>query len=407
MPGVFSSPKYTSLLAGPTGYARLEFSLTPDTTAWSRAFTLQPWLTIRGDASATLPVRSIAQDETGWLDLSRYADAGFWVNVAGVTWPTGGPVLLNLEASPVKDERTFKAIAPPLILAPQAANGVVVPYFVRTIRTPITAPLSKYTRWRLSVPTGTTGKWDATFSIRGAGGRSSFFLPTQLAGCLSWLRADLGITLTGSNVTSWADQSGRGNDAVAPAGREPAYNVVGHQIGGQPTLFFDPTGATGTEKILELPSGSLSSLSAIHAFVVHRRVAATETIAKRTGFWHNGTGGGTSAMPGTDGNIYDDFASTTDQNTGPPQVLLSTSQVYEVQSTTSGWQSLLNGKLQYSRLTNIMSTVTPPQLGGNTLWPNYYWGDWAEVILYNRILTVNQRSTLIGYLNGRYSLGAV
>lgn len=396
------------LLANNGTYKAYDPSLAagPDPEVFARTFHLQPWTTIRGDASATFAVRSVTQDEGGWLDLSSYADAAFWVDVCGVNNPTTGVVSLILESSPTKDDSYFKPVASPLTLVPQAVNGSVTPYLVRTVRTPTTVPLAKYTRWRLSVPGGATGKWDATFRIRGAGGRTSFTLPTQLAGCVTWLRADLGITLSLGNVTTWADQSGKGNDAVAPAGREPPYNVAGHQLGGQPTLFFDPTGAVGTEKLLELPSGALSSYTSLHAFVVHRRITATETVAKRTGFWHSGNGGGTPAMPGTDGNIYDDFAATTDQNCGVPQVTLTTPQVYEVQSTSGAWANYLNGKLQLARATNVLGFYNPPQLGGNLLWPNFYYGDWAEVIFYDRILSANERALLVGYLNGRYGLGA-
>jgi hypothetical protein len=380
----------------------------PDPEVFARSFQLQPWTTIRGNASATFPVRSVAQDEGAWIDLSTYADAAFWIEVAGVNNPTSGIVSLNLETSPVKDEPYFKPVAPPLTLVPQAVNGSPTPYLVRTVRTPTTAPLAKYTRWRLSVSGGATGTWDATFRIRGAAGKTSFMTPTQLQGCIGWFRADLGITLSSGNVTTWVDQSSKGYVATAPAGREPPYNVAGHQINGQPTLFFDPTGAAGTEKMIQLPSGAFSNLSltAFQAFVVHRRITATEPIATRTGFWRIGGGAGTPAMPGSDGNVYDDCASTTDQNCGPPAVTLTTPQVYEVQATSSSWNTFANGKTQFSRASNTFGWKNPPALGGNDAWPNFYYGDWAEAIFYSRLLSTAERALLIAYLNGRYGLNA-
>ena len=41
----------------------------PDPEVVARTFHLQSWTTIRGDASATFAVRSVTQDEGGWLDL--------------------------------------------------------------------------------------------------------------------------------------------------------------------------------------------------------------------------------------------------------------------------------------------------------------------------------------------------
>lgn len=48
------------------------------------------------------------------------------------------------------------------------------------------------------------------------------FVPTSISGCVLWLRGDLGVTLSGSNVASWANQAGanhsaaQGTDALRP-----------------------------------------------------------------------------------------------------------------------------------------------------------------------------------------------
>lgn len=55
---------------------------------------------------------------------------------------------------------------------------------------------------------------------------------------LLWLRADRGITLNGSDVAAWADQSGNGYDfAQTAAGKQPAFTASGGP-GGQPALDF-------------------------------------------------------------------------------------------------------------------------------------------------------------------------
>jgi len=38
--------------------------------------------------------------------------------------------------------------------------------------------------------------------------------------------------------------------------------------------------------------------------------------------------------------------------------------------------------------------------------PNFYHGDWAEVIVFNRMRSVSERGLVVHYLNGRYGLGA-
>jgi len=44
---------------------------------------------------------------------------------------------------------------------------------------------------------------------------ASAFSPTDLTGLALWLKADAGVTLSGADVTAWADQSGNGNNAGA------------------------------------------------------------------------------------------------------------------------------------------------------------------------------------------------
>jgi hypothetical protein len=64
----------------------------------------------------------------------------------------------------------------------------------------------------------------------------------QLPNFAAWYRADLGVTLNGSTVSAWADQSGSGdsnrNLAQATAGNQPTYVAADSTFNGQPTLSF-------------------------------------------------------------------------------------------------------------------------------------------------------------------------
>ncbi len=68
------------------------------------------------------------------------------------------------------------------------------------------------------------------------------FTPTLIPGCELWLRADLGVHLTGGLADTWADQSGNARNGTSnPAGVRPAPAVFpGTTI---PALFFDGTDA--------------------------------------------------------------------------------------------------------------------------------------------------------------------
>lgn len=61
------------------------------------------------------------------------------------------------------------------------------------------------------------------------------------ASVLQWVRSDLGITLNGSGVSGWADQSGNGNNlSQGTAANQPTYNATGGP-NGTPSLLFDGT----------------------------------------------------------------------------------------------------------------------------------------------------------------------
>lgn len=97
------------------------------------------------------------------------------------------------------------------------------------------------TRWVMSRRSG-----GRRFSARGGGGPP--ITPKTIFGSALkwWLRADLGVTVVGSGVDTWADQSGVG-DANQDArqttdGNRPPYNASDAGYNGQATLSFD--GAT-------------------------------------------------------------------------------------------------------------------------------------------------------------------
>ena len=113
-------------------------------------------------------------------------------------------------------------------------------------------------------------------------------------------------------------------------------------------------------------------------------------------------------MPYTvDNHIYDDGGGTARYNCGVPVVALNTPQVYEVQNAAGSWVNLLNGVSQSSSASNTVGLAAAPQIGGNSVGGVYYYGDWAEMVLYNRILSSVERQSLVNYFNGRYGLGAV
>lgn len=82
------------------------------------------------------------------------------------------------------------------------------------------------------------------------------FSPADITGLSLWLKADAGVTLSGSNVTAWADQSGNGNNCSFP-------NAVVFDSSPFPLLFFD-----GVESEITLHPNVLNGFSALSLFAV-------------------------------------------------------------------------------------------------------------------------------------------
>lgn len=101
-----------------------------------------------------------------------------------------------------------------------------------------------------------------------AGGISNEFNPISLGNLRFWVKADAGITLNGSTVSSWADQSG--NSLVlneANATKQPTF--VSNFINGKPALQFD-----GSNDEMSL-SASQTGFESMTFFIVYRRSANT------------------------------------------------------------------------------------------------------------------------------------
>lgn len=70
-------------------------------------------------------------------------------------------------------------------------------------------------------------------------------IPLTISGLYGWYRSDLGITLNGSTVSAWADQSGNGRNLTQSTGsKQPTYNATDSQYNNKPSLTFTSGSAT-------------------------------------------------------------------------------------------------------------------------------------------------------------------
>jgi hypothetical protein len=92
--------------------------------------------------------------------------------------------------------------------------------------------------------------------VTGGTGPGGFESTTSASGVLYWLKADVGITLNGSSVAAWGDQSSQHNDFTqSDTIRQPTYVASG--INGLPAVQFTIPGSptyTNTQKLMLVKS---------------------------------------------------------------------------------------------------------------------------------------------------------
>lgn len=238
----------------------------------SREFLLQDWVTLRGNASGA----SLTQDEECWLDLEGFSDAACWIDVAEVTPPgasTATSVALALETAAVCDDAYFAVIASPVQFgtATPFNQASSTPILIRSTRAVSASTLARYLRWKITP--SASGLWDLTFRVRAVAMRSPAFVPTDLSGCVLWLRADLGIGLAAApnqaNVATWADQSGNGHDASqATTASQPTYSP--NAVNGLPAI-------TGNGSSLYMTTSAFSIGSSATMLAVVQPLVTTQS----------------------------------------------------------------------------------------------------------------------------------
>lgn len=225
------------------------------------------------------------------------------------------------------------------------------------------------------------------------------FAPTDITGCVLWLRSDLGITLNGSTVSAWADQSSNANTAIqGTAANQPAYNAAA--INGNYELAFDGT----NDHLAITPAAALTGAKNWTLLVA---LKPDVTTGSRAAFAVGTTGAGYAFavnanaaakrevfMSGV-GVVSDGAAATTWE-------LWSSSRDNGGLPVTSFW---LNGASQ--SLDSNPTTAAPSVAAfvGSLSAATLFWkGRIAEIILYNVELSATARRSIEAYLGNRYAI---
>jgi hypothetical protein len=202
-----------------------------------------------------------------------------------------------------------------------------------------------------------------------------------------WLSADTGVTLSGSNVTAWADQSGNGNNATATG--TPTLSTVSSNT------FMNFAGGyfTGSQ-LLTQPQATIMCVARFSS------LRDVEMIFQQT------TGSGDGFLMYRGFNLGNGFRFFNGLNVGS-SLSTNNNQTYLFGATNNGTSATL--------FLNA-SQDTTANCGSSTPSGTYYLGRWvgnsltttemqmAELIIYNTNLGTSDRQLVENYLNTKYAI---
>lgn len=224
--------------------------------------------------------------------------------------------------------------------------------------------------------------------------------PGAFPGLALWLDAKQITGLaSGGTLTTWVDVSGAGHHATqATLASRPTYQAAA--VNGQPGVRFD-----GSNDYLNLAGTVISGSQARTVLVVAR-----PTSGGNRGFVDLGNGSTT----GRGFMLSPEYGVRVNGGNSlwNPAATLGTSALFIVQlngtttNTLSGW--LDGAALNVTSQTSTTVTTTGSGIvGGWAATPvgsTSYSGDIAEIVVYNRALSVAERQSLEQYLTGKYGL---
>ncbi|MCG8528379.1 MAG: fibronectin type III domain-containing protein [Opitutales bacterium] len=231
-----------------------------------------------------------------------------------------------------------------------------------------------------------------------------------------WLKGSSFAATNGTAVVKWKDDSAFANDATEGF-EEFGPSLVPDGLNGYPIVRFDsskrqglklpnlmnqPEVATSAEIFAVVKSdyteGTPSPLWAFHEYF--------EPYFAR--FWY------TTAYPNADGFIEDTFGVDNSHGTFTPSAHLDEFNVYNVSATEGTWQVNLNdvtlgngtsGPLTWTLASPTMGFKPGDYYGDSPA--QFFNGDFAEVLIFDKVLSADERIAVRNYLNTKYALDTI
>lgn len=228
--------------------------------------------------------------------------------------------------------------------------------------------------------------------------------PVPRSGLVLWLRADDGVSTSGSNVTQWNDESGTGNNASQATGtKQPT--VVSNAINGLPAVSFN-----GSSDFLQLPTTALSNFSSGASVLLVTKPTAVTAGARFLDFGNGATSDNLymDEPSNTGAALFTYNGSTGKSVSAGSAITLSQFQLLEAIDNGSGTATIYtNGVQQAQSVTmNTLQNIARTQnyIGQASAGGSYFQGQIAEILVFNRGLTSLEQAQLEGYLLAKYQI---
>ena len=231
--------------------------------------------------------------------------------------------------------------------------------------------------------------------------------PFPTSGLKLWLRSDAGVTLNGSTVSQWADQSGSGTNASqGTSASQPV--LVANALNGKPALRFDGSNDYMT---FNLPINGLTGMTVFLVSANRASQTAGSSQAEYAAiFWNETTSWGTVYLSPFQSQVAWRFGTTQTNNrqiyTRPSSVGSGYTRTTMKHDGPAGTDTLYVNGVQVQSATGKLSALAGHQdtgnLGRGYNNNTYFNGDIVEVLVYNRTLSDSERQSVEQYLNDKY-----
>ena len=225
---------------------------------------------------------------------------------------------------------------------------------------------------------------------------SSTILPNQLSNLVAWFRADKGLTLSGSSVNGWADQSGTGdnNKNLVGTSHAPTLNASDASYNNQASISF----ASASSQYLISGTWSVSLSQPATIFVVGNTDGTStkqffvdgQGATQRMAIYNHSSATQLSAYAGTD-------LAPTGLVDGSPMA---------IGAVFNGASSAVYVNAKTAKITGQAgnNVITGIVVGADLTAANLLNGKCCELIYYSRALLQTEITQLLTYLTQRYSI---